>query len=321
MSLLLISLAAFVGVAALVGAVAVMFRGDSASMVEDRLDILAGLKNPNAPSQRAIRESLVAQLQAAPGFFDALVTRIGNLSRLFEQADTKLTPARFFAISGIMALFGGLFTLAAGGSPFLVPVVAVTLAVMPLMWLMLRRRKRLRKFASQLPNALDLVSRALRAGHSLGSGLNLVAQEMQAPINQEFQRVFESQNLGIPLEDGLQTMCERVPNLDLKFFVTAVTLQRQTGGDLAEILDKIAHLIRERFKLWGTVQALTGEGRLSGVVLLALPPLLFLAVYYLNPKYVMVLFTDPMGKQMLAVAVVLQVVGALVIKKIINIKV
>jgi len=260
-------------------------------------------------------------LQAAPGFFDALVTRIGNLSRLFEQADTKLTPARFFAISGIMALFGGLFTLAAGGSPFLVPVVAVTLAVMPLMWLMLRRRKRLRKFASQLPNALDLVSRALRAGHSLGSGLNLVAQEMQAPINQEFQRVFESQNLGIALEEGLQTMCDRVPNLDLKFFVTAVTLQRQTGGDLAEILDKIAHLIRERFKLWGTVQALTGEGRLSGVVLLALPPLLFLAVYYLNPKYVMVLFTDPMGKQMLAVAVFLQVVGALVIKKIINIKV
>ena len=320
MSPLLISLAAFVGVAALVGAVAVMFRGDSATKVEDRLDILAGLKNPNAPSQR-IRESLVAQLQAAPGFFDALVTRIGNLSRLFEQADTKLTPARFFAISGIMALFGGLITLAAGGSPFLVPVVAGTLAVMPLMWLMLRRRKRLRKFASQLPNALDLVSRALRAGHSLGSGLNLVAQEMQAPINQEFQRVFESQNLGIALEEGLQTMCDRVPNLDLKFFVTAVTLQRQTGGDLAEILDKIAHLIRERFKLWGTVQALTGEGRLSGVVLLALPPLLFLAVYYLNPKYVMVLFTDPMGKQMLAVAVFLQVVGALVIKKIINIKV
>jgi tight adherence protein B len=116
-------------------------------------------------------------------------------------------------------------------------------------------------------------------------------------------------------------MTDRVPNLDLKFFVTSLILQRQTGGDLAEILDKIGELIRERFKIWGQVQALTGEGRLSGIVLLALPPALFLAVYKLNPDYVMVLFSDPMGKQMLAGGVVLQILGALVIRKIVNIKV
>ena len=116
-------------------------------------------------------------------------------------------------------------------------------------------------------------------------------------------------------------MTERVPNLDLKFFATAVILQRQTGGDLAEILDKIGDLIRERFQIWGQVQALTGEGRLSGVVLMALPVVLFLAVYKLNPDYVMLLFTDPMGKKMLAFAVVLQILRRLMIRKIVNIKV
>ena len=115
-----------------------------------------------------------------------------------------------------------------------------------------------------MPEALELISRALRAGHSLASGINLVAEEMADPIAKEFQRCYESQNLGVALEDALEDMSDRVPNLDLRFFVTAIILQRQTGGDLAEILDKIGSLIRERFKIWGQIQALTGEGRLSG---------------------------------------------------------
>ena len=185
----------------------------------------------------------------------------------------------------------------------------------------MRRRRRLKYFGTQLPDALELIGRALRAGHSLQAGFQLVSSEMPAPIGKEFGYVFEEQNLGIPMEEALFNMCDRVPNLDLKFFATAIVLQRQTGGDLAEILDKIGSLIRQRFQIWGQVQALTGEGRLSGIVLLALPPVLFLAVYKLNPEYMMVLFTDPMGKKMLAGALVLQLLGALVIKKIINIKV
>ncbi len=168
---------------------------------------------------------------------------------------------------------------------------------------------------------LELIARALRAGHSLAAGFNLCAHEMTAPISKEFSRVFEEQNLGIPLEEALDNMTDRIPNLDLRFFATAVVLQRQTGGDLAEILDKIGYIVRERFKIWGQVQALTGEGRLSGIVLLALPPALFLAVYRLNPDYVMPLFTDPMGRQMLAAGVIMQLLGAVVIRKIINIKV
>jgi len=149
----------------------------------------------------------------------------------------------------------------------------------------------------------------------------MVAGEMSLPLSREFGRVFEEQNLGVSVEDSLRGMCDRVPNLDLRFFVTAVILQRQTGGDLAEILDKIGTLIRERFQIWGAVQALTGEGRLSGIVLMALPVALFVALYFLNPDYVMLLFDDPMGQKMLAGGVVLQVLGALVIRKIVTIKV
>jgi tight adherence protein B len=149
----------------------------------------------------------------------------------------------------------------------------------------------------------------------------LVAEEMTAPIGEEFQRVYEEQNLGIPFDDALTSLTERMPNLDLRFFVTALILQRQTGGDLAEILDKIGELVRDRFRIWGQVQALTGEGRLSGIVLLGLPPVLFATVWYLNPDYVSVLFTDPTGKQMLLGSVVMQLLGAIVIRKIVNIKV
>ena len=152
------------------------------------------------------------------------------------------------------------------------------------MWLLFRRKRRMKKFAAQLPEALELIARALRAGHSLASGFSLVANEMSEPIGGEFSRTFEEQNLGKPLEEALNDLVKRVPNLDLKFFATAIILQRQTGGDLAEILDKIGYLIRERFKIWGQVQALTGEGRLSGIVLLALPPALFAVVYNMNPE-------------------------------------
>jgi tight adherence protein B len=185
----------------------------------------------------------------------------------------------------------------------------------------MKRKRRMAKFNQQLPEALELISRSLRAGHSLAAGMGLVASEMQEPIAREFGRAFEEQNLGITLDEALDDMTLRVPNMDLRFFATAVVLQRQTGGDLAEILDKIGKLIRERFKLAGQIQALTGEGRLSGIVLLALPPSLFAVMYYLNREYAMVLFRDETGRLLLGAALVLQLIGALVIRKIINIKV
>lgn len=319
MSPLIISMIVFVGVAALVGVAATIFRRDTNAEMDKRLSILTGQGGKTDGSSET--SLLAVSFEGGTGILEKFFDRFFNFSRLFEQADVTMTVPRFVAISGGCLAGGAAIGLFAGLKPIIVPVVAIAMGMIPMLWLIFRRKRRLKKFAAQLSGALELIARALRAGHSLAAGMNLVSTEMSDPISKEFCRVFEEQNLGIPLEEALESLTERVPNLDLKFFVTAIVLQRQTGGDLAEILDKIGYLIRERFKIWGQVQALTGEGRLSGIVLLALPPALFLAVYKMNPDYVMVLFTDDMGKQMLVGGAVMQLLGALVIRKIVNIRV
>jgi tight adherence protein B len=319
---LLIGIAAFLGVAALVGGAVLLLRGESGNRLEDRLDMLTGVTGTTSKDALLKEASVLARpLDDGPGFFETLFQRFGNVNRLFEQADTSLTPAKLAAISGGMAVAGFAAAMVLRAPAALLPLAAVAMGLVPLGWVLYRRKKRLKAFGSQLPDALEMMARSLRAGQSLAFGFSMVASEMPAPISREFGRIFEEQNLGIGLEDSLLGMCERVPNLDIKFFTTAIILQRQTGGDLAEILDKIGSLIRDRFRIWGQVQALTSEGRLSGIVLLALPFVLFLVVYYMNRDYVMLLFTDPMGKKMLAVAVIMQILGAIVIKKIVNIKV
>jgi tight adherence protein B len=313
--------ASFIGVACLVGGVAsLVLRSPGDVVIENRLDVLTGAVA--APTAKSKNEPnlLSSPLNDVPNVIEEFVKRFFNLRAFLQQADTQLTTTKFFAISLAMGL----------GTAVLLPIVRVPVALAPLGLLMggvpylvlfFKRKSRLSAFGRQLPEALELISRALRAGHSLASGFKLVADEMAAPVSTEFERCYEAQNLGVPLEEAIEEMTNRVPNLDLRFFATAVILQRQTGGDLAEILDKIGYLVRERFKIWGQIQALTGEGRLSGIVLLALPPALFLVMYYLNPGYSMILFTDPMGHQMLAGAVVMQILGAIVIKKIVNIRV
>jgi tight adherence protein B len=321
---LLIILAVFVGVTALVGGVLLASQKPGNS-IEDRLDLLTGANTPAAAKDGLLKQAsvLARPLDQGPGLVDALVERFSsfNLQRLFEQADTTLSAGQLAALSlGLALVAGGLAVVLKAPLP-LVPVAALALGALPLGWVLYRRRKRLKLFAAQLPDALEMLGRGLRAGQSLAFGFNMVASEMGAPIGKEFNRVFEEQNLGIPMEESLAGLGQRIPNLDLKFFVTAVLLQRQTGGDLAEILDKIGSLIRDRFRIWGQVQALTGEGRLSGIVLMALPLVLFLTVYHFNPEYVSKLFTDPLGRKMLTFAVIMQIVGALIIRKIVNIKV
>ena len=305
---------------ALVGAVAVMFRDPADEKIEDRLEMFTSSKSGSKGKEK--KESLLYQpLDGAPGLLDGLFERFGSIGLLFDQADTDLTAGKFLAISGALGGAGWAVAFFCGAPVALTPLAGLFGCVLPLMWLLFRRKRRLKQFATQLPDALELIARALRAGHSLAAGMALVQEEMTPPISTEFGRCADEHNFGLPLEDAMRQMTMRVPNLDLKFFATSVILQRQTGGDLAEILDKIGHLVRERFKIWGQVQALTGEGRLSGIVLLALPPALFAVVYHLNRDYVMVLFTDPMGKKLLLGAVVMQVLGALVIRKIVNIRV
>lgn len=319
---LIILAAVFLCVAGLIGGVALVLASKSTSSLEDRLQALTLPRGPKAKRAEPEASALLSgPLDESISLAESLGSRLGNLRTLLEQADVRLRPGQFLLLT--LALGGGGFLagMVAGLPAWAAPATGLLLASFPLLYLLLRRKRRMSAFARQLPDALELVGRALRAGHSLAAGINLVGSEMADPISTEFTRCYEEQNLGIPLEESLEAMTERVPNLDLRFFATTVILQRQTGGDLAEILDKIGSLIRERFKIWGQIQALTGEGRLSGVVLLALPPVLFLAMYHLNPEYIQLLFSDPIGQWMLGVALLLQLVGALVIRKIINIKV
>lgn len=320
MMTLIIMIAVGVGVAALVGGIAVTLRGDvEGSAAEDRLATLTGQR---AREKKVDRPALLSSpLEESRSMADALLAKIGNIKHLMEQADVRMSGSKFLTICVIAAAAGASICLFTPAPKFLMPVFGLGTGILPLFWLFMRRTRRIKKFNKQLPEALELLSRSLRSGHSLAAGFGLIASEMQDPVSREFGQAFEEQNLGIPLEEALDSMTIRVPNMDLRFFATAVLLQRQTGGDLAEILDKIGRLIRERFKLAGTINALTGEGRLSGIVLLALPPALFAVMYRLNYEYCMVLFRDPTGRQLLAGALVMQFVGALVIRKIITIKV
>ncbi len=319
---LIISIAAFLGMMALAGAVMFVFKDFSSSTAEDRLAVITGKKKVASESTSLLKEEFVkGGLNSLSDQVAHILEKFGNLKLLLEQAEAPFKADTFILMTAVSAASGFALAWFTNAPVPLCPVAALASGACPFMWLLFCRNRRFKKFAQQLPDALELVGRALRSGHSLSSGLSVVVQEMPAPISTEFAMAYEEQNLGVPIDVALKSMLKRMPNLDLKFFVTAVVIQRQAGGDLAEILDKIGYIIRQRFKIMGQVQALTGEGRISGVVLMALPIALFFAVYYLNPDYVMLLFTDELGRKMIAGGIVLQVLGALWIKKIVNIKI
>lgn len=318
----LASLIAFVGVAGFLGALVLLLEGAGASSVEDRLDVLAGKKAAKAEGPMVTREALVQEgVSGLTAFAQRMMDRFANLKLLFVQADTSIRPEKFLSIMVGCGAIGVVGAIVARLPIPTYPLAAVAGSLAPFGWLMFRRGRRFKKFANQLPDSMELIARALRSGHSLTSAMKVVVDEMPDPISKEFNIAYEEQNLGIPVEQCLKNLYYRMPNMDYKFFSMAVAIQRQSGGDLAEILDKIGHIIRERFRIMGQVQALTGEGRISGIVLMALPVALFFAVWKLNPDYVMMLFTDELGRQMVAVAVFLQILGAYTIKKIIAIKV
>jgi tight adherence protein B len=295
------------------------FSKGSDEVVADRLDTLVG-RNLRKESSADMLLKQVLQDSDQRSLLDRLMPEMFNLTKMFEQADANIKPSALFGISLGLAVLGAALSIWLVNL-YVVPVGALGFFTLPWMWLYMKRANRLKTFAAQLPDAMELVARALRAGHSLASGIHCVAEEMPAPISREFSRVYDEQNLGIALEDALKGMCERVPNLDLRFFVTSVAIQRQTGGDLAEILERIGHIIRERFKILGQVQALTAEGRLSGIVLIALPIGLFLLMLWMKPDYISLLWTDEMGQKMSIGAIILVILGAYAIKKIIDIKV
>src|SRR3954469_8947664 len=317
MTPLMISMIAFVGVSALVGLMAFALR-DNTPKTSNRLDLLVGKRRRDDAGTDILKKT--AFESDKKNLLEQLTPHLPSLQKTFEQADCHIKPSTIFGIGLALGVFGATASWLAGVPWFFAPLAGMVLFSIPLLWVLNKRRARLKSFASQLPDALELVARALRAGHSLAAGMHVVAEEMPAPICKEFGRVYEEQNLGFPLEEAPKGMGDRVPNLDLPFFVTSVAIQRQTGGDLAEILDRIGHVIRERFKILGQVKALTAEGRLSGIVLIALPIGLLIMMMFMKPDYIELLWKDELGVKMSVAAVILMLIGSFAIKKIVDIK-
>jgi tight adherence protein B len=320
---LVIAGAVFLGVFAVATIVALRIASWNHATAEDRLDALAHSGGGEAADATSPpRNLLVSALK--PEKDKALVqylNRFFDVRLLLVQADVSASPSALVVATLALAVVGTLLGTIAPMALIVAPILAGIGGALPAVWVYFKRRRRLALFERQLPDALELLSRALRAGHSLTEGLHLVGEEMPAPSGEEFRRCFEQQNLGVKLQDALEEMVERVPSMDLRFFAISTTLQRQCGGDAAEIMDKIGRLIRQRFQVRGQISALTGEGRLSGIVLLALPILMGVYMYFRDPNYLRVLIEDPFGQKMLIGAIVAQVLGAICIKKIVDIKV
>jgi tight adherence protein B len=244
-----------------------------------------------------------------------------KLSMLIEQSGTNTTPSTIAVYSAFTA-FAAWFT--AGlfiHQPFVGPVSLLIGASLPTLWLRRRRTLRLRHFEEQFPEALDMLSRAMRAGHAFQTALGTAGEELAAPVGVELKKVFDRQNFGLPLNDALKELTERIPLVDVKFFVTAVAIQRESGGNLAEILDNLAHVVRERFKVQRQVRTHTAHGRFTGFVLLALPAGLAVALSFIAPDQMHLLFTEPMGRMMIVGAIVMQTLGFFWIRKVIKIEV
>ena len=274
--------------------------------------------------ERMVKESIRRQSNKPNSGIGALITNLqfaSKLQRMLDQANVQWSAAALLVnIVGLSAFaFIACYFLEL---PLWVSITAaVALLILPLVAISVKRNMRMNKFMYQLPDVFELMSQALRAGHSLPNAILLISEQVSDPVGTEFGRVFHEQNLGIKMDDALKGMADRIGLMDVKFFVTAVLIQRATGGDLAEVLDNISGVIRGRIKLFGTVRALTAEGRLSGWVLLALPIIVFVLELVVNPEYAQVLLDEPLGQYMLIGAGVAQLLGLIMIKKIVNIKV
>src|SRR6185369_816372 len=240
-----------------------------------------------------------------------------HLKRMLDQADLQITPSKLVMFS-VMA--GMLAAMAAGvltQSIVMMIAAGLLIATLPILYVLFKRKQRLNKFLELLPDALDLVSRALSAGHAFSESLHMVATEMPEPIAGEFQKTYEEQNLGL----ALKNLTQRIPLLDLKMCVTAIMIQRETGGNLAEILEKVAYTIRERFRIMGDLKTLTTSSRMSAWLLCGLPIAVSLVITLMNPEYMSILWKDSRGHVLIAIALFMQLTGMLIVRKILNIKI
>ncbi len=273
----------------------------------------------------AVGAALVKERHAGPlpglDRFAGGTARGSALASWIEQSGVRLSLSALLLValgSGAVAglVVAGATRMAAGW------LIGGGLGVaMPFVFLKIKRTRRMRTFEEAFPEALDLVARALKAGHAFATGLKMVADEMPDPIGTEFRKTFDEQNFGLPLKDALANMTARMPSIDVRFFATAVLIQRETGGNLSEILENLAHVVRERFKILRQVRVYTAHGRLTGYVLLALPAFLAIALAFINPEHMQLLFRERIGHMMLGATVIMQTIGYFWIKQVVKIEV
>ena len=290
-----------------------------AKAVRERLDALAMAHAGAQPLEIVRRESL-----SEVPWFNRTLSRTSWAKRLdltIQQGRSPGKAGMYVLASALAGLIGFYISWVFLDSLLLLVIMTVFPAAMPFWWLRRKKNKRMRRFQAQLPDALDLVARAMQAGHSFYGGLRMAADECDDPIAGEFGITMDEINFGVAVEEALANLLHRVDCTDLKFFVVSVIVQRETGGNLSEIIGNIALLVRERFKLMGRVQVLSAEGRLSAWILIALPFAVASVLFLLNPEYMNTLIEHPLGKHMIQGAVGMMTLGIVVIKRLIKIKV
>jgi len=311
----------FLGALALVAAVGVwVFKADLKRREALRARLRELQKSQTPEALKVIwRDHSLSTIPLLDRLLKAL-PRVSDVQLLLLQAGNPCNLGTLVLLTSLLAALGGLVGLWRE-SAALALLLAGLGALTPLGWLRLLRKKRLQAFDEQFPDAVEMMARALRAGHSFASALRMVGDESEDPVAGEFTKAFDDYSFGKSLDDALNDLVRRVGLQDVKFFVTAVILQKETGGNLAEILDNIGGIIRERFRLMRQVKALSAEGRLSGVILSLMPPVLLVLLWIISPGYIAMLFDHPLGNTILLTGAGFQVLGMLVIKRLVNIQV
>jgi tight adherence protein B len=291
--------------------------------IERRVRNVASPQEPEREQGEAsaiVKRAILGPLPA----LDRLAGRTAQgsaVSALIEQAGLRVSVSSIVLASVLLAIMCAIIIASAFHQAWAAAAGAVVGLAAPFVFLHRRRSARVKRFEEQFPEALDLLSRAIRAGHAFTTAMGMVAEEAPDPIGPEFRKSFDQQNFGLPLKDALNAMAQRVPLLDVRFFVTAVLIQRETGGNLSEILDNLAHVVRERFKILRQVRVYTAHGRLTGYVLMGLPAALAIVLSFINAEHMNLLFRERIGQMMLTGAIGLQIVGYFWIKHVVKIEV
>jgi tight adherence protein B len=320
---LLVAAAAFLIASVILVGIWLAFVGNSPqSVIRQRIEAVRKAETRGEVSEdlALIRDETYSSV---PILHRALM-RLSWASRLHDfiaQAGMSTRPAKILLWSGVLGLSAYVAAVRFLHGPITGLLAGLLVATIPMGIVALKRRRRLRKFEELFPEALDLLGRAVRAGHALTTGLEMIAKESPELLAGEFRKAFEERNFGLPMRDALINLAERVPLVDVRFFVTALLVQKETGGNLAGILDELSRLIRDRFRIHREVQVKSAQGRLTATILIALPFAMLVAMEIANPQYVNVLFTDPIGPLLLGAAGALQILGSLILWKIVHIEV